>query len=112
MPILLTTPKNPGDLDAVSSYTHVELISFRWSNGLIEFSMMYGTMSGNSFVPGKWAPNKHTVSNNPKTGLTEYTDMIAEVTLDGETAFESVGRIIYTFVLAKGIYAGTPVVPQ
>ena len=113
MPILLTTPRNPGDLDSVAQYTHIELDDFWWSSErFIEFWMVHGTMSGNDFVKGKWEPEKHIIADNPKTGATAYTDIIQEATLDGELAIAAIGRLIYTYVLTNGIYVGTPVVVQ
>lgn len=119
MSILLATPYNPGDLDPGVIYTHVELKTFGgdFFANVITFSFVRGTVDGsNNFLPGKVAPTMFQVVDRPARGgnppKTDYSDMMEELTLDGEKASSSVARIIYTYVLTNGIFVGTPIDPN
>lgn len=114
MPILLTTPYNPGDLDPGVSYTHSELRLFSgdFRANAITFAFQHGYLDAGSFKWGKVEPMVITVIDNPKTGATNYTDMMTELSIDGEIISSGVARVLYTYALTKGIVVGTPVDPN
>ena len=119
MSILLATPFNPGDLDPGATYTHVELTRFAgdFQGRVITFEFQRGTMdAANHFVPGDLNTLRFVVEDRPARGnipaKTDYTEMMAELTLDGELASSAVARIIYTYVLVNGLFVGTPEDPN
>jgi len=115
MPIALVTPYDPGDLDPGQSYTHVELRSFAgdFEANEISFEFKYGTLDQNSkFVWGKVDATRFIVKDRPRLGTTDYTNMMAELSLDDELTSAAVGRIIYTYALMNGLYVGTPLPPN
>lgn len=111
--ILLTTPYNPGDLDPGQSYTHAMVTEFRADILRKQFrvEVQFGTVSGSPavFFPGKSDRILHVIKDTPRTGGTEYTDLIALTPVAGTTTYQSVAAHLYGYLITKGFYAGTVV---
>ncbi|HHH29053.1 MAG TPA: hypothetical protein ENK57_12015 [Polyangiaceae bacterium] len=123
MSILLATPYNPGDLDPGKSYTHVELDTFgvQLFARAIEFTFIHGYLDSatGAFVRGKNPPLRYSVEDNPRTGATDYSDLMIERSLIepgppqvGEYISSAMARAVYTYALVKGLVVGTPVDPN
>jgi len=115
MPIALQTAYNPGDLDPGKTYDHVELSAFGVEifARSIYFEFCHGYIDAQgSFAKGLKEPVRFYVQDKPRAGTTDYTDMMAEISQDGEIISSAVARVLYTYVLVNGIFVGTPADPN
>ena len=105
MPIQLNTPFDPGDMDPGKSYTHVEVdqIEFIRDRKRISFSVNRGYLVGGEFVRGT-ASRRANYLIQDEGGGSEYTDFMG--TTPSGTLEQTVALGLYTWLLAKGIYAG------
>jgi hypothetical protein len=104
MPLLLTTPFNPGDIDPGQTYTHakIEYFGFVAPNNLIEVVLTFGTMAGSVFTKGAVAPNrKYNITGN------DFITMVQKLPLGGETTYTAAARELYEWLISKGYAAGT-----
>lgn len=108
MPILLSTPFNPGDIDPGVSYPYVQIVGMRWFlSGVIEIEVARGRIVDGAFIEGKVPRDKITVANNPRLGTTEYTTLLTGTPSAGESTYQAVGRGLYTYLRTKNGFMGT-----
>lgn len=110
MPILLTSPFNPGDVDPGASYSHVQIVGMRWFlSGSIEITIARGRIVAGVFVEGRVPRETIIVANNSRSipPGTDYTGLLTGTPNPGETTYQAVGRGLYGHLIAKGIYPGT-----
>ena len=105
MPILLTTPFNPGDLDKGHTYPLVNIVSVHIlkEQEKIAIEYQFGSMADGVWTPGPAAPTKQFVV------ITEddYAAVVKQAANSGELIYEGVKRVLYQYLLDKGIVAGT-----
>jgi hypothetical protein len=104
MPLLLTTPLNPGDLDEAGPYTHLKIDWFAMlvPQNMIELVVSYGTMNGQTYTKGAASPvRKYEVRD------ADYVTMVQKLPGEGETIYAAAGRELYEWLIAKGYAAGT-----
>lgn len=104
MPLLLTTPLNPGDLDPAGPYTHLKIDWFALlvPDNKIELVTSYGTMDGSTYTKGAVSPvTKYEVAG------ADYGTMVTSLPNEGETIYAAAGRKLYEWLIAKGHAAGT-----
>lgn len=107
MPILLTTPYDPGSLDPGRSYTHARINEFRFAIGrFIELRVARGYLDGGVFIEGKAPVEQVVIRDNPKAQTADLSELIAKMPADGEGLYQGVGRVLYEYLLGKG-YGGT-----
>ena len=106
MPLLLTTPLNPGDLDEAGPYTHLKIDWFAMlvPQNMIELVVSYGTMDGSTYTKGAASPaKKYEVMG------ADYVTMVQKLPQGGETIYNAAARELYEWLIAKGYAAGTVV---
>lgn len=111
--ITLTNAFDPGDFKPGVTYPNVKICRVDWQpfNKFITMWCEYGTDSGGNWTSSGITPTK--VQINDKTG--DYTTLIDEaVAQPGDVrgpnsynVYEAVGRSLYEWLIAQGIYAGT-----
>jgi len=109
MPIRLTTPYNPGDLDPGKRYTHVDIPSFKLLRdaAAIEIEVRHGYDDGAGFVPGLKPAVVVAVRDNPRAGTTDYTELVTALPrVPTLSIYENAGIQLYTYLIAKGHYPG------
>jgi len=110
MPIILTTPFDPGDTDPGQTYAAVQIVSMRWAlSGYVEVECQHGNVVAGAWVPGSKPTTWHSIADNPKTGDKDYSAIVTTKPLEGESVYAGAGRGLYEHLVAKGIYPGTVV---
>jgi len=102
MPILLTTPFDPGDNDPGQTYPRAKIIEFTWREGLIEFMVQFGDVSGDDWVQGQGGKPKGFVLTD-----SDYDAVVAEISLTDELVYAGVKRVLYQWLIDNGHAAGT-----
>lgn len=104
MPLLLTTPFEPGDLDPGAHYTHlkVEWFAMLVPDLKLELVTTYGTQAGAVYTKGVASPNKKYDIAGP-----DFFTMVQKLPHDGETIYNAAARELYEWLIAKGHAAGT-----
>jgi hypothetical protein len=104
MPILLTTPFNPGTFDPGHTYPRAKVISFANNTEakVIRVSVDFGDM-----VEGAWEsgfPNSMRMEGREKLYIvhgTNYDVMVAELPGEGETVYDAVKRLLYAYLVTN-----------
>jgi hypothetical protein len=115
MPLLLTTSYDPGDSDPGHTYPRAKIVRVTVDTEakFIEFIFQYGDEVAGAWVRGKSSPDVlHIIQNAPSEpgpATTDYDDMIAEATTVDEdhVIYAGVKRVLYEWLLDKGILSGT-----
>jgi len=115
MPIVLTTPYDPGDKDPGKTYSRAKIVCFTIDTEakFVTFWFQYGDVVAGAWARGKSSPDiSHTIQNlpaEPGPATTDYDDMVAEVTTVGEghVIYAGAKRVLYEWLLDKGILSGT-----
>jgi hypothetical protein len=120
MPILLTTPFNPGDLDPGKTYPRAKIYSMKWidqipgeiqpavgvvSNILIELA--WGDLVDGA--PGTWFSGKAAPRKTFMVAGDDYTTMLQSLITpeDSGLIYAGVKRVLYQYLIDKGLVAGT-----
>lgn len=110
MPILLTNPLNPGDID-VTQYNEVKIVQMLWDaeQSLIRLKCQYGNT-----INGTWTPGKDfhgATRQNPEFHFiqgTEYISMLSSMaTGEDLLLYAEVRDALYDYLMNKGVYSGT-----
>jgi hypothetical protein len=107
MPILLTNPFNPGDMDPGKTYPYVKLsfIGIYLTNKQISLQWQYGDE-----VSGVWTPGKIQAPGCMAQIIEEdYDTVIASETVSGDegVVYDAVRRVLYSWMIDEGIVQGT-----
>lgn len=101
MPILLTTPLDPGSFDT-ATYDHVKIINQTHRMNRIEPSIMlflsYGTVTDGVWVPGNNTPSTAVYPVNVSVSGEDYISLISHDSLDGEKTYAAVKRGLYEYL--------------
>lgn len=110
MPILLTNPLNPGDIDT-TQYLEVKIVQMLWDaeQNLIRLKCQYGNT-----VNGAWTVGKDfhgATRQNPEFHFIQGADYITVLssTASGEDQliYNKVRDTLYDYLMTKGVYSGT-----
>jgi len=119
MPLILSTPKNTGDLDPnTSEYGEVKIVRFVHDavRYRIELRCQYGNTVSGSWVPGILPFESHVIRNIPETidennqpvpADPQYYTMVTQMPNEGETIYVAAGRELYEWLIGEGVYSGT-----
>lgn len=119
MPVLLTTPFDPGDLDPGNTYPRAKIRSFTWKETfeqidggsekteLIGVTFEYGDLD--SGQAGTWIAGAATPQKTYDIVGTDYDDMVAEVANSEESyvIYAGAKRVLYQWLIDNGHLAGT-----
>lgn len=112
MPVLLTNPLNPGDID-VTQYSEVKITQMLWDaeQNLIRLKCQYGNT-----VNGVWTPGKDfhgATRQNPEfhfiQGEDYFTILTSTASGENQLIYNKVRDTLYDYLMNKGIYSGTVV---
>jgi hypothetical protein len=105
MPLLLTNPKDTGDLDPnYETYDYVKIImtKHRPTSHTISLTCQYGNDDGyGTWNAGILQPETHTISGS------DYLACVTQEPEEGETAYVAISRILYTWLTTNEYYDGT-----
>ena len=112
MPLQLTTPINPGDLDSVT-YGQVKIIEQRHRSTAGTITVVVA--AGNTDEEGVWVPGVQKTSvfqirddDTLDPPGTEYTDLVTDsISQPDEPTYAAVKRGLYEWLIANDHYAGT-----
>lgn len=111
MPILLTTPFNPGDLDkeAAKGYPHCQLVSMVHNPLTMGVILVYefGHCSGEYYETWNKGPGSPSITAEV-TGA-EVMKMWSLPPQDGETVGQAMRRLTYAYLIDSGKAPGTVV---
>ena len=106
MPLLLTTPYDPGAADPGETYPRAKIRGFSIDTELsrINFDLEFGDMNGDTWEAGTASPRKQHVVED-----TDYDAMVVEETTVGEghVIYAGAKRVLYQWLLDNGHEAGT-----
>lgn len=105
MPILLTTPYDPGDNNPGVTYPRAKITGFSHSNGVIGFGVTYGDLVDG--VPGTWERGTGSPAKSFTIEGADYSAMVAEVATAGEKIYDEVARVLYEWLISEGHFAGS-----
>ena len=97
MPIVLTNPFNPGELDS-KTYPEAKIIEFRMGiehQKVFQITFEYGETIDGVWNRGKVTPQTILIRDNPRAGASDYTDMIVA----NPDVYRSVAAILYQKLL-------------
>jgi hypothetical protein len=102
MPILLTTPYDPGDLDT-TTYAQVEIVSLHEEKIQRFFRLycQYGNTVSSVWTPGVIDIAQFQIKN------TDYTDILNRLPLSGNTGYQTLYKGLYQYLIDQHIYPGT-----
>lgn len=113
MPILLTTPWDPGNFDAGNTYPRAKILGFHYREMLplvdpegsgsefeLDIVVDFGDIVEGNWVPGS-APGKTKSIHITDGEEAELTDLMSTVSQADETAYEVVKRAIYAYPVAN-----------
>ncbi len=105
--ISLTTSYDPGDLDAGNTYPKADVVneSHNRQAEVVDLSFEYGTEAAGKLIPGKATAVPMRIYNDESS--TDYDDLMAMLSNDGEKSAASYNRCLCQFAIDKGIFAGT-----
>ena len=113
MPILLTTPYNPGSADPGKSYPRAKITGFSIDlhAKVIRARLEYGDVVDGAWVRGLVSTEPEVCIENkpadPGPASTDYDDMVAELPDEEETIYVAAARVLYEYLLANDILDGT-----
>ena len=103
MPILLTTPFDPGELDT-GTYPRAKIIrleidpEYNWIKMIVQF----GDQDGNDWNPGVAGHMEVLVQDTVDPPCTDYTDLVSTHTSNnGELTYVAVKRGCYEWLIAN-----------
>jgi len=109
MPIVLTTPADPGDNDPGKTYSRAKIVRFliNLNSNYIDFVVQYGDV-----VDDNWKPGKGMKHKDFRIAGDEYNTMMTESALqtDGASEYEiytAAKRVLYQWLIDNGHAAGT-----
>lgn len=106
MPVLLTTPWNPGDADPAKTYPRAQIsaLTIKPKEGAIHIVVEFGNVVDNEWVRGDASPQKAYLVSG-----TDYDTMIAETTEEGDAGviYTAAKRVAYEWLIANNHLAGT-----
>jgi len=110
MPVLLTTPFDPGDLDPGHTYLRAAITDYvtaLHSEGASPQIMVYytfGDIVEGQFVKGGVAPARSVSISG-----SDYATIIASLATEEEdySLYEGVKRVLYTYLIDNGYLVGT-----
>ena len=107
MPLILTTPYNPGDLDSVEyAEARIQRIDIVPGSNQIQLYVEHGNTVDGTWVAGLDQAHKHHLVRDVG-GDTDYTTMLSVVPNGTENLYEAIKRVAYQWLLDKGHFAGT-----
>lgn len=97
MPIILTTPANPGDNDPGNSYALAKIWDVRISlrRKRISFTLAFGDI-----IDGEWKDGVGISIKSYEIVGKEYEAVVAESSSKGETIYAGVKRVLYEWLQA------------
>jgi hypothetical protein len=113
MPILLTTPYDPGSSDPGETYPRAKITGFSIDlhAKVVQVRLEYGDVVDGSWVRGKASLEPSVCIENkpaePGPATTDYDDLVAELPEAEETIYAGAARVLYEYLIAKGILSGT-----
>jgi hypothetical protein len=113
MPIALTTSFNPGDHDPGASYPRAQIddITISVKQKAVAIVVSFGDMADDRWSEGPGSKKKRIVIRDTPTADppgTDFTDLMAEITNDGESIYDAIKRIAYAKLQAvESSLAGT-----
>jgi hypothetical protein len=115
MPVLLTTPYNPGDRDPGNTYPRAKLQTFMWverhdggeKRESINVTIEYGDLDEGQ--AGTWIPGAATPIQRFSVTGSDYDAMVAEVatTEEGYAIYAGAKRVLYQWLIDNGHLVGT-----
>lgn len=106
MPLLLTTPYDPGAADPSGSYPRGKILGFSidTEKSTIHFDLEYGDVNGDVWERGGAAPRKQYVVADA-----DYDAMVVGETTAGEghVIYAGAKRVLYQWLIDNGHEAGT-----
>lgn len=105
MPILLTTPGDPGESDPEASYPRVQVLNFTINirSKIIRFTVGFGDVT-----EGVWVPGTGLKSRAYEITETDYDTIVAALSQDGEAVYDGAARLLYEWLqTADSRFAGT-----
>lgn len=98
MPILLTTPWNPGNFDPGKTYPYAKILTFTQSteNKWMRVAVDFGYMNEGVWSTGsaKDKEKMYTIRGE------DYDTMIAAMPEEGEKVYDAVKRLLYAYLVA------------
>lgn len=113
MPIALTAAYNPGDHDPGKTYPQAKIdsIEINVRRKIVAVILSFGDTVDDQFSDGVGAEKKRVLIRDDDSATppgTEFTDLMATVTNDGENIYDAIKRIAYAKVQAlESSLAGT-----
>ena len=106
MPIQLTIPFNPGDLDPGKTYPEAKLIEI---NINLQQKMIRLTAVCGEEVSGIWQGGYMSKTFNVEIKGEDYDTIILETTISGEDhqIYAGIKRVLYQYLIDEGILEGT-----
>ena len=100
MPIVLTTAASPGDNDPGQTYPKgkVTNINIDILQSFVQVTMQFGDDPGSVWGRGPGLRmRRFTIQDNPSAdpATTDFTDLLATLTNDGENIHDAIKRIVY-----------------
>lgn len=112
MPVLLTTPFNPGDLDSGNTYPRAHIVSFTINTvtsaptpgPFIDVTYEFGDVVGGVWEKGAASPRRAAVVRG-----SDYDDMVAEPAIQAESYLIYAGakRVLYQWLIDQDLLDGT-----
>lgn len=110
MALLLTTPRQTGDLDPnSSSYTHVKITVTRHDpiNKTIALICQHGVDDGyGNWTKGVLPVGKYVIAN-VEGGTQHYNNVLGTMTNGSESIGVATARTLYEWLINESIYIGT-----
>ena len=112
MPIYLTTPFNPGDLDTGKTYPRAQIaaITIGLEPGLRRSPFITTRYNFGDIVSGVWTRGNASPDMEVRISDTDYETMVASgIATESEdyNVYNAVKRIIYTYLIDNGYLVGT-----
>jgi len=113
MPILLTTPWDPGNFDAGNTYPKAKIVSFQHQESFsgpmsdvarktIKVVVDFGSVDGEGNWVSGGAPNKaktYSIADHPSGNPHPYSDLVGDSPIGDETTYEAVKRALYNYLI-------------
>jgi len=100
MPIVLTTDFNPGDHDPGESYPRAKIddITINVKQKAVAIVVSFGNVVDDKWSEGVGSKKRRVVirdTPNAEPPGTDFTDLMATLTNDGENVYDAVKRVAY-----------------
>ena len=104
MPILLTTPADPGDNDSGNTYPRAKIYNFSLNTLAKEINVnfAYGDV-----VDDVWAHGNGLRTKDVGIKGADYDTLIAALSNDGEGVYAGAHRLLYQYLIDNGHLVGT-----